>query len=77
MLLQCIYLKSFQNLFKKNSVRISSDKILKHLLHLLGAPLISPYLDDPDEIINYATDPDILLSLRNLKLILCYQTILR
>ena len=36
--------KPFQ---KKNGVRISCDTILKHLLHLLSAPLISPYLDDP------------------------------
>jgi tRNA threonylcarbamoyl adenosine modification protein (Sua5/YciO/YrdC/YwlC family) len=45
---------------KKIGIRISSDTILKHLLPLLSAPLITSSLHDPDEVIDYTTDPDIL-----------------
>ena len=45
---------------KTIGVRISSHVVLQKLLPLLDAPLITSSLHDPDEILDYTTDPEIL-----------------
>lgn len=45
---------------KTIGVRISNHLILKQLLPLLDAPLITSSLHDPDEILDYTTDPETL-----------------
>lgn len=42
-------------------VRISDHPILKALLPLLSAPIVCTSIHDPDEIVDYTTDPEILL----------------
>ncbi|MGA1546150.1 MAG: L-threonylcarbamoyladenylate synthase [Flavobacteriaceae bacterium] len=42
-------------------VRISDHPILKVLLPLLSAPIVCTSIHDPDEIVDYTTDPEILL----------------
>ena len=43
---------------KTIGIRISNHPVLKALLHLLQAPLITSSLHDPDEILDYTTDPE-------------------
>lgn len=45
---------------KSIGIRISDDPILKVLLPLLPAPLITTSLHDKDKIIDYTTDPDVI-----------------
>ncbi len=45
---------------KTIGVRISNHPFLKALLPLLDAPLVTTSLHDPDEIIDYTTDPEVL-----------------
>ena len=45
---------------KTIGVRISSHSFLKNLLPLLKAPLLTSSLHDPDEILDYTTDPEAL-----------------
>ena len=45
---------------KTIGIRISEHPILKTLLPLLSAPLITSSLHDPDEILDYTTDPESL-----------------
>lgn len=45
---------------KTIGVRISSHSFLKSLLPLLKVPLITSSLHDPDEILDYTTDPEAL-----------------
>jgi len=45
---------------KKIGVRISEHPVLKVLLPMLSAPLITSSLHDPDEILDYTTDPETL-----------------
>lgn len=45
---------------KSIGIRISDDPILKILLPLLPAPLITTSLHDKDQIINYTTDPEVI-----------------
>lgn len=45
---------------KTIGIRISKHPILKALLPLLKAPLITSSLHDPDEILDYTTDPETL-----------------
>ena len=45
---------------KSIGIRISDDPILKVLLPLLPAPLITTSLHDKDKIIDYSTDPDVI-----------------
>jgi tRNA threonylcarbamoyl adenosine modification protein (Sua5/YciO/YrdC/YwlC family) len=47
---------------KTIGVRISNHVVLRHLLPLLDAPLITSSIHDLDEIINYTTDPEILFN---------------
>ena len=47
---------------KTIGVRISNNPILKELLPLLDAPLITSSLHDPDEVLVYTSDPEELLS---------------
>jgi len=42
-------------------VRISDHPILKALLPLFSAPIVCTSIHDPDEIVDYTTDPEILL----------------
>jgi len=42
-------------------VRISDHPILKALLPLLSTPIVCTSIHDPDEIVDYTTDPEILL----------------
>jgi len=44
-------------------VRISNHPVLKALLPLLNAPLVCTSIHDPDEILDYTTDPETLLEL--------------
>ncbi|MDA9038158.1 L-threonylcarbamoyladenylate synthase [Flavobacteriaceae bacterium] len=44
-------------------VRISNHPLLKALLPLLNAPLVCTSIHDPDEILDYTTDPETLLEL--------------
>ena len=39
-------------------MRISDHPLLQELLKLLSAPLITSSLHDPDEILDYTTDPE-------------------
>lgn len=51
--------KPFQK--RKNiGVRISNHPFLQNLLPLLEAPLVTTSLHDPDKIIDYTTDPELL-----------------
>ena len=43
---------------KTIGVRISNHPLLQELLKLLSAPLITSSLHDPDEILDYTTDPE-------------------
>ena len=43
---------------KTIGIRISNHPVLKALLPLLQAPLITSSLHDPDEILDYTTDPE-------------------
>ena len=45
---------------KSIGIRISDDPILKILLPLLPAPLITTSLHDQDSIIDYTTDPALI-----------------
>jgi tRNA threonylcarbamoyl adenosine modification protein (Sua5/YciO/YrdC/YwlC family) len=45
---------------KTIGVRISEHPVLQQLLQLLSAPLITSSLHDPDEILDYTTDPETL-----------------
>ena len=45
---------------KSIGIRISDDPILKILLPLLPAPLITTSLHDRDKIIDYTTDPEVI-----------------
>ena len=45
---------------KSIGIRISDNPILKVLLPLLPAPLITTSLHDKDKIIDYTTDPDVI-----------------
>lgn len=45
---------------KSIGIRISDDPILKILLPLLTAPLITTSLHDKDQIIDYTTDPEVI-----------------
>ena len=45
---------------KSIGIRISDDPILKILLPLLPAPLITTSLHDKDKIIDYTTDPEVI-----------------
>lgn len=45
---------------KDIGARISSHPILKTLVNLLDAPLVTTSLHDKDEIIDYTTDPDVI-----------------
>lgn len=45
---------------KSIGIRISDDPILKILLPLLPAPLITTSLHDKDQIIDYTTDPEVI-----------------
>ena len=42
-------------------VRISNHPVLKALLPLLNAPIVCTSIHDPDEILDYTTDPETLL----------------
>jgi len=42
-------------------VRISNHAVLKALLPLLNAPIVCTSIHDPDEILDYTTDPETLL----------------
>ena len=42
-------------------VRISNHPVLKSLLPLLNAPIVCTSIHDPDEILDYTTDPETLL----------------
>ena len=42
-------------------VRISDHPVLKNLLPLLSAPIVCTSIHDPDKIIDYTTDPKVLL----------------
>ena len=42
-------------------VRISNHAVLKALLPLLNAPIVCASIHDPDEILDYTTDPETLL----------------
>ena len=42
-------------------VRISNHALLKALLPLLNAPIVCTSIHDPDEILDYTTDPETLL----------------
>jgi tRNA threonylcarbamoyl adenosine modification protein (Sua5/YciO/YrdC/YwlC family) len=45
---------------KTIGVRISNHPFLQNLLPLLEAPLVTTSLHDPDKIIDYTTDPELL-----------------
>ncbi|MGA0048878.1 MAG: L-threonylcarbamoyladenylate synthase [Flavobacteriaceae bacterium] len=45
---------------KTIGVRISNHPLLQNLLPLLEAPLVTTSLHDPDKIIDYTTDPELL-----------------
>jgi tRNA threonylcarbamoyl adenosine modification protein (Sua5/YciO/YrdC/YwlC family) len=45
---------------KTIGVRISNHSFLQNLLPLLEAPLVTTSLHDPDKIIDYTTDPELL-----------------
>ncbi len=47
---------------KTIGVRISNHPVLQALLPLIDAPLITSSLHDPDEIIDYTTDPENLFA---------------
>ena len=45
---------------KTVGVRIPNHSILKSLLPILSSPIVSTSIHDPDKILDYTTDPEIL-----------------
>ncbi|MBN1386896.1 MAG: threonylcarbamoyl-AMP synthase [Bacteroidales bacterium] len=51
----------FKNKKKTVGIRIPSNKIVLELVRELGSPLITTSVHDQDEIIEYTTDPELIL----------------
>ena len=45
---------------KTVGIRIPNHSILKSLLPILSSPIVSTSIHDPDKILDYTTDPEIL-----------------
>jgi len=45
---------------KSVGIRVPDNNIVREIVSLLGNPIISASLKDPDEILEYATDPELI-----------------
>ena len=45
---------------KSVGIRVPDNNIIREIVSLLGNPIISASLKDPDEILEYATDPELI-----------------
>jgi tRNA threonylcarbamoyl adenosine modification protein (Sua5/YciO/YrdC/YwlC family) len=52
--------KLFKNKKKTVGIRIPDNPIVKELVKELGRPIITTSIHDPDEIIEYTTDPELI-----------------
>jgi len=52
--------KLFKNKKKTVGIRIPDSPIVKELIRELGRPIITTSIHDPDEIIEYTTDPELI-----------------
>ncbi len=52
--------KLFKNKKKTVGIRIPDNNIILELVHELGRPLVTTSIHDPDEIIEYTTDPELI-----------------
>lgn len=52
--------KLFKNKKKTVGIRIPDNPIVKELVRELGRPIITTSIHDPDEIIEYTTDPELI-----------------
>jgi len=52
--------KLFKNKKKTVGIRIPDSPIVKELVRELGRPIITTSIHDPDEIIEYTTDPELI-----------------
>jgi tRNA threonylcarbamoyl adenosine modification protein (Sua5/YciO/YrdC/YwlC family) len=52
--------KLFKNKKKTVGIRIPSNQIVLDLIADLGSPLITTSIHDPDEIVEYTTDPELI-----------------
>ena len=50
----------FKNKKKTVGIRIPDNSIVLHLIEALGYPLISTWVHDHDEILEYTTDPELI-----------------
>ena len=52
--------KLFKNKKKTVGIRIPDNNIVLELVRELGRPIITTSIHDPDEIIEYTTDPELI-----------------
>lgn len=52
--------KLFKNKKKTVGIRIPDNKIVMELVRELGRPIITTSIHDPDEVIEYTTDPELI-----------------
>lgn len=52
--------KLFKNKKKTVGIRIPDNNIVKELVRELGRPIITTSIHDPDEVIEYTTDPELI-----------------
>ena len=52
--------KLFKNKKKTVGIRIPDNKIVHEIIKELGRPIITTSIHDPDEIIEYTTDPELI-----------------
>ena len=52
--------KLFKNKKKTVGIRIPDNKIVMELVRELGRPIITTSVHDPDEVIEYTTDPELI-----------------
>ncbi len=50
----------FRNKKKTVGIRIPSNNIILELVKELGSPIITTSVHDPDEIVEYTTDPELI-----------------
>jgi tRNA threonylcarbamoyl adenosine modification protein (Sua5/YciO/YrdC/YwlC family) len=52
--------KLFKNKKKTVGIRIPANEIVRELVKELGRPIITTSIHDPDEVIEYTTDPELI-----------------
>ena len=52
--------KLFKNKKKTVGIRIPDNNIVRELVRELGRPIITTSIHDPDEVIEYTTDPELI-----------------